>query len=190
MNRGNRHRRWSLLIIAFAAMGLILFWIYWQVQSAQYSLTGLNPEVDRAVKQLIKNCEERGISIKITEGFRSWEEQDRLYAKGRTMPGDIVTYAQGGESYHNYGLAVDFALFDPQRQKLSWDMERDKNQNGISDWEEVVQEGKKLGFAWGGDWERFKDYPHLKMTFGQSIVELKMAVKLRGWMMGESVPME
>ncbi|MFC7439730.1 M15 family metallopeptidase [Laceyella putida] len=180
--------RWLGIIIV--VIGLVLFLAYWQAQSAQYSLTGLYPQVAQATEQLIKNCKERGIAIKITEGFRSFEKQDQLYAKGRTVPGEIVTYAEGGESYHNYGLAVDFALFDAKRKRLSWDMERDGNKNGVSDWEEVAQEAKKLGFDWGGDWSRFKDYPHLEMTFGQSIVGLKATMKLREWMMGETVPKE
>ncbi len=42
-------------------------------------------------------------------------------------------------------------------------MEYDGNQNGKSDWLEVVEIAKTLGFEWGGDWKRFKDYPHLEM---------------------------
>ncbi len=32
---------------------------------------------------------------------------------------------------------------------------------------------KELGFEWGGDWDHFKDYPHLEMRFGLTINELK-----------------
>lgn len=105
---------------------------------------------------------EKGISVVITEGFRSFKEQDELYKQGRTKKGNIVTYARGGESYHNYGLAVDFAL-QKKDGSIIWDMEYDGNQNGKSDWLEVVEIAKKLGFKWGGDWNRFKDYPHLEM---------------------------
>jgi peptidoglycan L-alanyl-D-glutamate endopeptidase CwlK len=34
--------------------------------------------------------------------FRGFDEQNRLYAKGRTAPGKRVTGARGGESWHNY----------------------------------------------------------------------------------------
>lgn len=66
------------------------------------------------------------------------------------------------ESYHNYGLAIDFAL-QKKDGSIIWDMEYDGNQNGKSDWLEVVEIAKTLGFEWGGDWKRFKDYPHLEM---------------------------
>ncbi|MFD1424307.1 M15 family metallopeptidase [Laceyella tengchongensis] len=167
---------------AAVVVGVVLMVVCWRVLTAQYSVTGLHPQVAQAKEQLIENCRKRGIHIQITEGFRSFAKQDRLYAKGRTEPGRVVTYAQGGESYHNYGLAVDFALYDPKRKRLSWDVEKDGNGNGVPDWEEVVQEAKALGFAWGGDWKGFKDYPHLEMTFGQSIVELMLAKRWREWM--------
>lgn len=44
-------------------------------------------------------------------GRRLFEEQDALYAQGRTTPGPIVTAASGGLSFHNYGLASDWDYF-------------------------------------------------------------------------------
>src|SRR5690242_13033419 len=49
-----------------------------------------------------------GVHPFITETLRSFERSNELYAQGRTKPGDIVSYAKGGQSYHNYGLAIDF----------------------------------------------------------------------------------
>src|SRR5690606_22511724 len=51
-------------------------------------------------------CEYIGIS-----GHRTWAEQDALYAQGRTKPGSIVTNAKGGQSNHNFGIAMDFGVF-------------------------------------------------------------------------------
>ena len=48
----------------------------------------------------------------ITCTLRSGAEQDALYAKGRTLPGKIVTYAKSGESPHQFGLALDFVIMD------------------------------------------------------------------------------
>ena len=42
--------------------------------------------------------------------YRSFDEQNHLYAQGRTKPGKIVTYAKGGQSYHNFGLAFENKL--------------------------------------------------------------------------------
>jgi hypothetical protein len=47
----------------------------------------------------------------MTQGMRTVAYQDKLYAQGRTIPGQIVTYVRGGESWHNYGLAFDIGLF-------------------------------------------------------------------------------
>lgn len=134
--------------------------------------TKLHPVVEEKRDELIKLAGEKGIMVVITDDFRSFEEQNTLFEKGRTLEGSIVTHARGGESYHNFGLAIDFAL------KLSdgsviWDMNYDGNGNGIADWDEVVDIAKSLGFTWGGDWTQFKDYPHLQMDFGLSIQELQ-----------------
>lgn len=149
------------------------------IPHAEYRLDQLHPKVNKAKQQLIQNCRKRGISIRITQGIRTFKEQDQLYAKGRTQPGQIVTHAKGGQSYHNYGLAIDFVVLDPKTQKPNWDKNFDGNQNGRSDWEEVGEEGKKLGFEWGGDWTKFPDYPHLEMTFDQPIWWLYFLVKLK-----------
>ncbi|RHW38062.1 M15 family peptidase [Neobacillus notoginsengisoli] len=135
--------------------------------------TGLHPVVREQATELIRIAADKGIRIQLVEDFRSFEAQNQLYAKGRTEPGSIVTYAQGGESYHNYGLAVDFAL-KSKNGNLIWDQKVDMNGNGKTDWEEVATIAKSLGFEWGGDWENFKDYPHLQMTFGLSIRDLQM----------------
>ncbi|UOQ95752.1 M15 family metallopeptidase [Halobacillus shinanisalinarum] len=132
----------------------------------------LHPAVEQGKKHLVAQASERGIDVVITEGVRTKQEQERLYEQGRSTEGDIVTYASGGQSYHNYGLAIDFAL-QLDDGDVVWDLTRDDNGNGQADWMEVVEIAKGLGFAWGGDWQSFKDYPHLQMDFGLSIRELQ-----------------
>ncbi|MEN8699707.1 M15 family metallopeptidase [Bacillus infantis] len=132
----------------------------------------LHPVVSAKKDELISLAADKGINIVITQDFRSIEEQDKLYAKGRTAGGDIVTNAKGGESYHNFGLAIDFALLSINGAVI-WDMNYDGNGNSRADWDEVVEIAKGLGFEWGGDWRSFKDYPHLQYDFGLSIWELQ-----------------
>ncbi len=48
-----------------------------------------------------------GYTLRIVEGFFSMADQANLYQQGRTVNGHIVTYAQPGHSFHNYGFAVD-----------------------------------------------------------------------------------
>lgn len=113
---------------------------------------------------------------RFTHTLRTFAEQDKLFAQGRTAPGKIVTRARGGQSYHNYGLAIDIALLvDRDRngtfETASWDTKSDFDQDGRADWIEVVDIFKRYGYEWGGDW-RFRDAPHFQKTFGKSIAEL------------------
>ncbi len=134
--------------------------------------TELHPLVAEKVEILKQRTAEKGITITITDDYRSIEEQDKLYDKGRETPGNVVTHLEGGESYHNFGLAVDFAL-QLENGDVIWDTEYDGNGNGQSDWFEVAEIAKELGFEWGGDWHGFKDYPHLQMDFGLTINDLQ-----------------
>lgn len=136
-------------------------------------LVGLQPVVLAATLALIERCYARGVPIVITQGLRTIAEQDALYAQGRTKPGKVVTNAKGGTSYHNYGLAVDFALLLPDGNAVSWDMKRDGDCDKVSDWLEVVQEAKALGFEWGGDFTSIYDAPHFQMSFGLTTTQLR-----------------
>lgn len=132
----------------------------------------LNPAVKLAAEKLIERCFNQGIEIRIVSGYRSPAEQQVLYNQGRTTPGKVVTNAKPGRSNHNYGLAIDFVLI-----KSGYDMKADTDGNGIADWIDVVTHAKMLGFAWGGDWKSFKDYPHFEMMFGLTIDQLQAGLK-------------
>lgn len=164
----------AFTILLFILIAYLLYYNYIKepdLSKIDYP-TELHPKVLDGRDQLIQKTSQIGIPIRITEGFRSVGDQDALYAQGRTVNGDIVTHARGGESFHNFGLAIDFALI-AKDGNIIWDMEYDGNGNAKSDWMEVVAIAKELGFEWGGDWSNFKDYPHLEMNFGLSIRDLQ-----------------
>lgn len=121
-------------------------------------------EIDKALTGRAK--------CRITQTLRTFKEQNDLYAQGRTKPGGKVTNAKGGDSFHNYGLAVDFCLLIDGKE-VSWDMKKDYDSDLIPDWMEVVAIFKKYGWSWGGDWKSFKDYPHFEKTFGRNLSEVK-----------------
>lgn len=109
--------------------------------------------------------------------LRTFAEQDGLYAQGRSKPGKIVTNAKGGQSYHNYGLAIDIVLLvdkdhNGSFETAAWDEKTDFDGDKVADWMEVVAIFKRHGWEWGGDWH-FKDMPHFQKTFGKSIYDLK-----------------
>lgn len=132
-------------------------------------LSGLHPVVKQAAERLIERSFARGVPILITQGLRTIAEQEALYAQGRTKPGKIVTNARGGHSNHNFGVAIDFCLLQPDGKSVSW--------NVGTDWMAVVRIAKELGFEWGGDWKSFKDYPHLEMCFGLTTAQYRAGRK-------------
>ena len=75
-------------------------------------MTKLHPRLQEKAVQLKKKCKKQGISILFSECLRTREEQDALYAQGRTVPGNIVTNAKGSNysSQHQWGIAIDFYL--------------------------------------------------------------------------------
>lgn len=100
-----------------------------------------------------------GVHPFITQTLRTFYEQAVLYAQGRTTPGSIVTNSKEGQSYHNYGLAIDFAL--QVNGKLEWEVN--------NDWMAVVNAFKAHGFMWGGNFPgKFKDYPHFEKKLGHN----------------------
>lgn len=126
----------------------------------------IRTEVIDTITQLEMFSFPENVSIRIVQGLRTIETQNKLYAQGRTAPGKIVTNAKGGSSYHNYGLAIDFCiLYDG---KLSWDLIRDFDHDNVKDWQEVVNAFEAKGFEWGGEWKSLKDYPHIQKTFGNT----------------------
>lgn len=99
------------------------------------------------------------VMIKITQTYRTFAQSDALYAQGRTTPGQIVTNAKAGQSYHNYALAFDFSM--TTNGKADWTVG--------PNWMEVVGIMGHHGFTWGGNFAgSFKDAPHFEMTFGHN----------------------
>ncbi|WP_084177458.1 LysM peptidoglycan-binding domain-containing protein [Geobacillus vulcani] len=134
------------------------------LEKAEAKLKDVHPVVADKARQLITAAYIGGINVIITQGLRTIEEQNELYAQGRTKPGKIVTNAKGGYSYHNFGLAFDFAILNPDGS-VSWNVDEK--------WKRVGAIGKSLGLEWGGDWKDFKDYPHFQYTFGLSLADLR-----------------
>ncbi|WP_158738614.1 peptidoglycan-binding protein [Alteribacillus sp. YIM 98480] len=125
----------------------------------------VHPTVKNKALQMIEKAYKEGIYAQISSGYRSNKEQQRLYNKGRTTSGNVVTNAKPGQSVHNYGLAIDFFLVSEDGNQALWTVNKE--------WHRVAAIAKSLGFSWGGDWTSFKDYPHLELTGGLSWRDLK-----------------
>lgn len=130
----------------------------------------LRQEVDKIYTEITTALTGRAI-CRFAYTLRTFKEQDELYAKGRTTAGAKVTNAKGGQSYHNYGLAIDIVLIIDGKI-ASWDIKADYDKDGKSEWQEIVSIFKKYGWDWGGEW-KFVDAPHFQKSFGKSIQELQ-----------------
>ena len=79
---------------------------------SEKAIATLLPQVQPHARALVKKAAQHGITIKVIGGLRTYEEQNELFAQGRTKPGRIVTNARGGFSNHNFGIAFDVGVFE------------------------------------------------------------------------------
>lgn len=136
----------------------------WDLTS-ENKINTLHPKIRDKAREFINRVEkELGIKLRVTSGFRTYAEQDKLYAQGRTAPGSIVTKAKGGQSNHNFGTAFDVVPI--VNGSADW-----KTTAGT--WNKIAKVGKEIGFSWGGDWQTFTDKPHFEMQFGNSLAQLR-----------------
>lgn len=166
----------ALLAIA-AGLGLM---IYKGKEIRSYiSMTGagwdnLHDDVKERAKKVVaeanKHFKKVGLSVGIFEGWRSEDRQREVMGDGASQ---VKEYRN---SYHVWGLAVDFVFIDQFGQ---WTWEPVKNEEKAwyeyvtqiftgdaneQAWNELGAIIKKHGFEWGGDWSSFRDAPHAQLT--------------------------
>lgn len=108
----------------------------------QNDLSLLDVAFRNKVILLIHNSSELGIELISYETVRSVERQDSIFSKRPKR-----TNLRGGESKHQYGLAVDFVI---------------RGGADRATWLKVGREGEKLGLRWGGRWARPFDPGHFE----------------------------
>lgn len=114
----------------------------------------LHPKLQTVCDKFVNYCKLAGLNVKITDTLRSKEEQDGLYAQGRTAPGSIVTNVQYPNSGHNWGVAFDICRNEKGR-------EYDDSDGFFA---KVGKIGESLGLTWGGSWKSFQDKPHFELA--------------------------
>lgn len=124
-------------------------------QSSLDKLQTVHPDLQTLFHEVVKHRD-----CTITAGLRTQEEQQALYAKGRSEPGEIVTHADGvnKRSRHQDGNAVDVC---PYPEMWSSEEELDKFGYFVKG---IAIMMKRYGtidntVTWGGDWT-WKDRPH------------------------------
>lgn len=131
---------------------------------ASRSLDDLLSPAKRRAEKFVASCAEQGLDILIYCTYRSPEEQNELYAQGRTKPGRIVTNARGGDSFHNHRCAFDFVPL--VAGKPAW--------NDSSLYAKAGNIAESVGLEWSGRWSgKLRETAHCQYTGGLKLAELK-----------------
>lgn len=126
--------------------------------NAQLTDPGMNDTFVGMVTDTLRDARHEGMDMGVAPqgGFRSFKDQNDLYARGRTRRGAKVTNAEGGESFHNYGIATDNAFYNAGGQ-ITWPEGGDYAKL----WTRYGELAKDRGLEWGGDWKH-QDRPHVE----------------------------
>ena len=117
----------------------------------------------------------KGLEVRAISGTRTWAEQDELYKIGRRgRKGEaIVTRAMGGDSHHNYGIALDLGVF---RGKTYLDEAEPSTASRVyAELADVVRR-RNMPVDWGGDWKSFRDEPHWEFRTGLTLAQMRARV--------------
>jgi len=121
-------------------------------------------DIQRLFREVVKRFD-----CKVIEGRRTDARQAKLYAQGRTAPGKIVTYADGVTKLSNHqtdepdGLstAIDIVPYFSEAPHVRWgDTERFHRFAGFVEAHALAM---GIRIRWGGDFKRFKDWPHWEL---------------------------
>jgi len=98
-----------------------------------------------------------GFTLKPVSGARTADEQAKLYAKGRSAPGNIVTNADGTvkKSAHQADEAADVRFIDKNGKEVKATKELLDTLGRIA---------KEQGLTWGGDWKSPYDPLHIQLN--------------------------
>ena len=154
-------------------------------ERTEKNLATLHPKARPAFRSFVKMAKEKlkplGLDYIVISRHRTYEEQNALYAKGRTVKGDdvtpsrpmgrTVTDARGGRSNHNFAVAMDDAIFlNGKYLDGGTATDRGKAEEARKLIEPI---GKALGLEWGGDWRSFPDPPHWEFPTGLTMAEMR-----------------
>lgn len=137
------------------------------MSTAVKRLEGVHPALIEKVGRILTAMDALGHPMMVTDGVRSTEAQQRLYAQGRTAPGKIVTFADGVTKKSNhqakadgFGHAVDCCFL----VDIDGDGPDDPSWAMTHPWSLYGAMARTLGLRWGGDFVSLRDYPHVEMV--------------------------
>lgn len=111
----------------------------------------LTHEIDDFARAFLRELQSRGIPMVLVVGYRSRDEQARVFANG-------FSKARPGRSPHQYGMAVDIA-----HAKRGWDLTK-KEWAVIGLIGQEVARKRKIAITWGGDFKSIYDPAHWELA--------------------------
>lgn len=131
---------------------------------------GVSPSLREKAEAVLAQLAAEGYDVRPVEGYRSPDRQAALMASASG-----VTSVGAWSSCHNYGLALDAAVF--VNGEPSWNLNDPHVMAGylrFGELSEIVE------LDWGGRWTSPKDYPHveLKSECGQAKLAYRRGQKL------------
>jgi peptidoglycan L-alanyl-D-glutamate endopeptidase CwlK len=146
-------------------------------------LENLRPEFREKVEILLANCRKQGVVLRPFYGVRSLDEQARLWRQSRSRAeieraiaflqkqaapkiaeilesvgpqiGRWATNALPGESWHQWGEAVDCFVYDEEAKKAVWSAKHEG-------YRIYGEEARKLGLVSGYFWQS-QDAVHVQL---------------------------
>lgn len=136
--------------------------MYYDSRNSQ-AVASLDTVVKERAVLFLETLEDQGENVLITDAKRTAAQQHALFLKRPK-----VTNADYDESYHVWGLAIDFVPVDPNG-KTRYD--------AYPRYVKCAEVAEKIGFEWGGRWKG-PDKPHLQYTQGLTIQQLRAGKRL------------
>lgn len=114
-------------------------------------LDELSPKTKELAIEFLEKCEKNGLSVKITETYRTQERQDMLYEQGRSTDGLIVTWTRN--SKHTNRRAFDIC-----------EDYTDDPYGDLEFFRRCAEIGKEVGLTPGYYFEESQDMPHYELN--------------------------
>jgi peptidoglycan L-alanyl-D-glutamate endopeptidase CwlK len=108
-----------------------------------------------AMPKVLAAMQALGFPMQITDGIRTRERQQELYAQGRTAPGPIVTYCDGvvKQSNHQSGKACDCCFVVDGKPSF----------HAALPWKAFGACVEATGLTWGGSFSKLCDLGHAEV---------------------------
>lgn len=133
----------------------------YSVHKGRYiNIKDLKPDMKNTLVKLDKKAKELGYTMVVIDGFRSHATQAAAYRRKPNL------CARAGKSAHEYGAAVDLALYDKNGKQISIDR--------VPEFGKYAQ---SLNLVWGATWSNKKEPWHFNFVNWQNRADISAEYK-------------